>query len=147
MAIARRTGRLLVALAAAVVAVGLTISRLSAGGAPPCMPDDEVANNALTILLTAPDLASLRDSSGLGQVNPANLQVLTSNSTCNNLTKAIKDDYDIQGGNSAFVATYYAVDDRFLAYIVPRDNPPEAGNPAIILVFDDQLNELGTLIF
>lgn len=125
----------------------LALAQLSACSSAPCPPDDPVARNALTLLLTAPYLADTRTNAGLDAVDPANLQVVTTSKTCNELKKRIKDDYDLQGGNSALVATYYVVDDRFLVYVVPRDNPPESANKSIILVFDQALQQLETLIF
>lgn len=136
---------------AAAIVVGLatviTMTQLRAGSSAPCPPDDPVARNALTLLLTASYLAETRTTAGLDGVDPANLRIVTTSKTCNELKKRIKNDYDVQGGNSALVATFYAVDNRFLAYIVPRENPPESADKSIILVFDQNLQQLETLIF
>jgi len=142
-----RTGKTLVAMATVLIVGSIAVSRLTAGGAAPCSPDDTRANSALTILLTAPYLADTRATASLSQVNPANLQIVTTNQTCNTLKKQFKGDFDVNGSNSTYIPFYYQVDDRFLVYIRRRNLQEGELRKATILVFDDQFNQLQTLYF
>ncbi len=121
-----------------------------------CRPDDPGTRADVMALLTDEDKAGARERAGLTRVDPEHLSIVTDAHVCARLRRQFKGTYEVQGGKSPYVATFYRVDNRFIVHIIPREALGPASAPpgkvsltqtkVLLLVYDESFKELRSLV-